>query len=614
MKKFMYFGIAAIALSMAACSSDDEVAQPEELGVVKTQFTIAIPGNVKTRMSEAVTQAQATPVFRGMDNILLVPFGTPANGDVTKDIIGSGDNRLGNNINLGSTEIAKTFVSAYSSTTGAGAGLVTNNNSKLYYNVEVPIGTKSFLFYGKAMDETVADGVNSQQVNGALTFTGMPDAQATPANVSASLVQIYEAPQEGNTVGKALVEYLTAIANAKVTVTVDGTETQMPAWEDEATSMYQGLFKQFTSVRAGSSADVKALVDSLYNQLKDANNPNATAIIDAIKTKATVGTNGLTFNTTLDGYPANIYLPDGAAVILWDATAKEFKAMTQDFGNNLGLNIAGLDVYTYPASLYYRVNSTIHTDIVSRESLYTSESATWETITNGYATPKGTVAVNTKSIAITNQIQYAVARLALKVKALTATLNDSEGAAMPTTSTDGANFQVTGVLIGGQPASVDYKFLPNADYTKTIYDNQIPEGMNLVTSTNDANLIVNNTLVLETASSVDKVNFAVEFVNNGNDFIGKDGIVPHGCKFYLIGQLDIANAALASGATATIDQIFKQDYVTEVIAKVVSLRQAYNVIPDLRAPKLELGLSVDLNWIQANTYEVELGADPVTNP
>ena len=384
MKKFMYFGIAAIALSMAACSSDDEVAQPEELGVVKTQFTLAIPGNVNTRMSEAVTQAQENPVFRGMDNIVLVPFGTPASGTTTKDIIGRGDNRLGNNLNLGSTEIAKTFVSAYSSTTGAGAGLVTNNNSKLYYNVEVPIGTKSFLFYGKAMDETVADGVNSKQVNGDLTFTGMPDTQTTPANVSASLVQIYEAPETGNSVGNALVNYLTAIANAKVD-TGDGTAT-LPAWEDAATSMYQGLFKQFTSVRAGSSADVKALVDSLYNQLKDANNPNATAIIDAIKTKATVGADGLTFNTTLDGYPANIYLPDGAAVIMWDATNKKFVAMTQDFGNNLGLNIAGLDVYTYPASLYYRVNSAIHTDYVEHmESLNTNQSATWNTITTGYA-------------------------------------------------------------------------------------------------------------------------------------------------------------------------------------------------------------------------------------
>ena len=118
--------------------------------------------------------------------------------------------------------------------------------------------------------------------------------------------------------------------------------------------------------------------------------------------------------------------------------------------------------------------------------------------------------------------------------------------------------------------------------------------------------------MLETAYTEETVNFAVEFLNNsGKDFVGKDGIIPNGCKFYLIGQLDINKL---SAENKIIDQIFKQDYVTEVIAKVGSLRNAYNVIPDLRAPKLELGLSVDLTWQQANTYEVDLGADPVTNP
>ena len=51
MKKFMYFGIAAIALSMAACSSDDEVAQPENFGeAVKAgrNAYLAGPGAVKT--------------------------------------------------------------------------------------------------------------------------------------------------------------------------------------------------------------------------------------------------------------------------------------------------------------------------------------------------------------------------------------------------------------------------------------------------------------------------------------------------------------------------------------------------------------------------------------
>ena len=39
------------------------------------------------------------------------------------------------------------------------------------------------------------------------------------------------------------------------------------------------------------------------------------------------------------------------------------------------------------------------------------------------------------------------------------------------------------------------------------------------------------------------------------------------------------------------------------------LKKAYNVIPDLTAPQLELGLSVDLTWQQGDTYAVELKAE-----
>ena len=34
-----------------------------------------------------------------------------------------------------------------------------------------------------------------------------------------------------------------------------------------------------------------------------------------------------------------------------------------------------------------------------------------------------------------------------------------------------------------------------------------------------------------------------------------------------------------------------------------SLKSAYNVIPDLRSPKLEFGLSVNLEWKEGLTFE-----------
>lgn len=101
--------------------------------------------------------------------------------------------------------------------------------------------------------------------------------------------------------------------------------------------------------------------------------------------------------------------------------------------------------------------------------------------------------------------------------------------------------------------------------------------------------VVNRTLVLETAGAQnEKVNFALEFVNNSpNAFQGTDGIVPVGGKFYLVGQLS---------ATTDHQKVFEQDHNTIATVTINSLKNAYNCVPDLRAPKLELGLSVDLEW------------------
>jgi hypothetical protein len=38
----------------------------------------------------------------------------------------------------------------------------------------------------------------------------------------------------------------------------------------------------------------------------------------------------------------------------------------------------------------------------------------------------------------------------------------------------------------------------------------------------------------------------------------------------------------------------------------VNLKNAFNTIPDLKAPQLEIGLSVDLSWSAGHTYNVNL--------
>jgi hypothetical protein len=58
--------------------------------------------------------------------------------------------------------------------------------------------------------------------------------------------------------------------------------------------------------------------------------------------------------------------------------------------------------------------------------------------------------------------------------------------------------------------------------------------------------------------------------------------------------------------SGSLTQVFKQDYYTTIEATVSNLKKAYNVVPDLRLPQLELGLSVNLTWQAANTYSVTL--------
>ena len=608
MKYLKITSMGLLAMALAACSSDDEVTS-EELtrGVVKTEFNISVPPQAGTRQSDAVTQSAGNlAAFRGMQNVTMIPFAT--NGEIV-----STDIRLGNNLTLITTGAVPAI-----QTNNTIASLNTNGtNSQYYKDVEVPIGTRSFLFYGVATDAAATSPATTQEVNGALTITGAEGN--TPASITVDLVPIVTA-ETTDAMATALVDYLTAIANAK-----DATDTNAD-WS-LATNMYNPLRNAFLNLNgttaspmAGSSADLQALVQDLYTKLSDASNATATAIKTAILTKASADTDGkLTFDSTLGDtsnptacYPSKIYLPDGAAVILWNTTSNAFEVVTA--AQNFGVNVAQLTKYVYPASLYYRANSQISIDDENTHAAdYTAATTTsWDNMTGGaydansllgkYPTHQGVVTVNTKSIAMEEQVQYAVGRLDVKVKAAAATLADGEDASIALGT---ENFPITGVIIGGQK-QVDFEFKPVASAAEyTIYDNQMATTSYLLTSTlTDDNLpVVNRTLVLETAEANDAVvKFAVEFQNNsGEAFVGKDGVIPNGCKFYLLGELDMSKLT-----NPTVPSIFKQDYVTTVIATVQNLKNAYNIIPDLRAPKLELGLSVNLEWQAGNVFTTEM--------
>ena len=126
---------------------------------------------------------------------------------------------------------------------------------------------------------------------------------------------------------------------------------------------------------------------------------------------------------------------------------------------------------------------------------------------------------------------------------------------------------------------------------------------------------------LETVENT-SVYVAVELINKGADFQGVDGVVPAGCKFYLVAELNpsadnTTEGSMVTSSESTGHKVFKQDFKTFAnftiaqgnpgsTSNIKGLAAAYNTIPDLRTPQLELGLSVDLTWQQGVRFDLDL--------
>lgn len=578
-KNSIYALMSAIALSgtigFSSCSSssDDVVINNPDYNLddntVKTQFAISIPSNVnapKTRMSDTKVQ-QADNSFRGMDNIVLIPFV----GKPTAATNGSAGDPIG---------LEK--ITAMTNLTSS------NDNYKVYTNVTVPLGTSAFLFYGQADNSSGTDFENGKT-------TKVNPATAGTAGYTFTPVSIYDGTAE-NTIGNNIATYLTNIAKAT-------------GWS-ESTGGLKTLYNAFIQNKAGSSATAQQFVKNLFDVIKGNTDAVSEAIITAMGTTygAVSGTGAgrtLSFATSIDGYPANLNLPDGAAAVKWDETNSKFDV------DNTGTTVATLQSYVYPAALWYTANTEIlvsKTKQANNEGAYPAARTAWSTDAStgvlGLYTDGSAVDPTTRSVALVDQIQYAVGRLDVTVKCAAGTLYDQQGNAVSVDADNG--FPVSAVLIGGQKA-VDFTFSNPTGDPYTIYDKEVSG----VKAKNNSAVGKNYTLALETAAEAD-VSIAIELTNNtGADFYGKNGqLIPAGCKFYLTTTLS------AASATETDNKIFKQDYYTIANLTIqtgtsgttnsVGLGSATNTIPDLRTPALELGLAVDLHWQAGHTFSVEL--------
>ena len=168
-----------------------------------------------------------------------------------------------------------------------------------------------------------------------------------------------------------------------------------------------------------------------------------------------------------------------------------------------------------------------------------------------------------------------------------------------------------------------------------IYDKDVQYETAIPTYTTDAaDLKKNYTIVLDnltSAKSQSDVNFALQIKNGDKDFYGKNGMIPAGHTFYLVGQLKLSQIktartipdvtissgntvkrnATASGYRITDEstgRIFIQDYKTKanITISPTSLQKAYSCVPDLRSTDVVFGLSVDLSWASGMEFDVVL--------
>lgn len=442
--------------------------------------------------------------------------------------------------------------------------LETGTNAKVYYEVQIPESTSHFLFYGEAYSAN-----DDARTNGALTA----NVEQAVNNISFSLLPI-STDAESNGETTTLAAALNSVAQAK--------DASSNTWAS-STSDLKPFYDAFTRLKAGSANSIKLAL----NELKTGINGATASSEEDLKTAISKAIDAALTSIADCTYPQNVGLPDGAAQLKFEGGAFSY-IDSENIGN---LSYTSMDHFVYPASLYYMANTDIKTADTRLSDRY---STNWETCLGLYS-GVGKVTATTQSVALVKPVKYAVGRFDVAAKFSASSINDNVGESIAVTAEDGITLD--GILIGGQK-NADWQFAPLASSEEyTIYDASVTSTK--LGTADIASKIMAQSLALPTTEGTN-VNFALELTNNtGNAFTGVDGIVPDGAKFYLVGPL-VPQEGKAD------NKVFAQAYNTKANVTISSLAHAYNCIPDLKNPELELGLSVNLEWTEGLVQDITI--------
>jgi len=546
-----------LSMMMVSCSIIDDMpdSSPEEQVSKQVDLFVSLGDRVSEMQKSSSNAPRRAAAFQTMEQLVAIPFHT--NGaNVT-----ASDDPLINLVGANEGNLAKEYE-------------VENYNTYYVADCHLMTGTDRMLVYGKATPVSEDLKVNGQ-------LSALPTLRKKTADIQFSLTSIRNT-SEVHADAQALANYMTSIANT-------------PGWSTTDDPTLKSYYLQFLRIgsegaglMSGAAANIQAFVAALKALLKDRTDDLSMAIKTKIDETDISGNN----------YPRSLGLPDGAAVIRWtkNKTTDKDEFSVRTTTTQLD-NINGINRYTYPAELVFFADSPIRTSAEEVAKATYQTDKPWSSFLDTYYKGSTSVNTNTKAVAVENPIQYGVAKLDLTLTGMSETLKDAKE--ITVTNANMTTLPLKGVIIGGQH-TVGFNMIPQGEQTdvdgRFIYETTV-DATNYTTEGYKT-----STLVLQSYDD-EKVPVILEFENNtGHAFTGKDGTVYPGTRFYLIGMIDPAGKGTGDYA----GRVFTQDHTTTMSMSVTSLAKAYTCMPDLLAPRLEIGVQVVTKWIQATTTNVEL--------
>lgn len=497
---------------------------------------------------------------------------------------------------------------------------VDKTNARFYHfgYCDMTLGSNGCLVYAKAVDATPSTAVH----NGTL--------KKTIPNFVSSTDQIYFEPvsiiSDAAVRDDGIPEDAWTLANALTDI------ANIENWSTMNDVNLKPLLAHFTNYGydlAGSAASVRAWIGAVKKAAEDMGSLGDGQVDELVRLDIISKASDY-LNPEKEGniaglnYPQNINLPDGSAVLRWSEVEGVGGTKVKKFVPQLRTttldDINSVSYFVYPAALYYFVNSDIWTsnskvtfDQYKGKSRWKGDSDTDADAVQTLFKAGGTITGSTKTVAIADPLQYAVARLQLtvEVKDDVAKLTYNGTNTIPYKVGNDYQFRLTGVIVGGQ-RKVGYDFKPIAlseDDERFVYDSQVGDTYYLKKKSEYTGSTVDpvNTLVLQTCDNQD-VNVILEFeytpaTADYKEFKCLDGYVYPNTRFYLVGELKATDFKPGTGDATSQGRIFTQDYTTTIEMTVKSLEKAYNVLPNIIAKNLEIGVMTTPKWKAATPQE-----------